>query len=196
MGSIEKGEKEKKSTPDLDDVQREGDSITSKEEVTIDSENTNPEEAPNCVEDNKEVEEIIVKDELQEAALETEQETMKTSECEESKYDNSEKSDITDAKEASEEAGENDKSVIMDRDEEERESPKITVISTIDMDKPTMNGIHIDDDNETPTVNGRKFIEVTKEFHDISISDTESELNTTNEDAGTDKERAVSDAEE
>ena len=33
---------------------------------------------------------------------------------------------------------------------------------------------------------GRKVIEVTKEFHDISISDTEteSELNTTNEEAG------------
>lgn len=33
---------------------------------------------------------------------------------------------------------------------------------------------------------GRKVIEVTKEFHEISISDTEteSELNTTNEEAG------------
>merc|ERR1719233_2199042 len=98
--------------------------------------------------------------------------------------------------ESTEETAENTKSVIMDRAEEERESPKITVISTIDMDKPTMNGIHIDDDNETPTVNGRKFIEVTKEFHDISISDTESELNTTNEEGGTDKETPVSTTEE
>ena len=41
-----------------------------------------------------------------------------------------------------------------------------------------------DDDRRDST--GRKVIEVTKEFHEISISDTEteSELNTTNEEAG------------
>ena len=41
-----------------------------------------------------------------------------------------------------------------------------------------------DDGRRDPT--GRKVIEVTKEFHEISISDTEteSELNTTNEETG------------
>ncbi len=42
---------------------------------------------------------------------------------------------------------------------------------------------------EPRIVNGRKVIEVTKQFHEISMSDSESELNTTNEDALTDDVR-------
>ncbi len=40
-------------------------------------------------------------------------------------------------------------------------------------------------------MNGRKVIEVTKQFHEISMSDSESELNTTNEDVPTDDVRYV-----
>merc|ERR1712228_271736 len=49
--------------------------------------------------------------------------------------------------------------VIMNREEEERDSPKITVISTIDLDKPQVNG------NVTPPLTGRKFIEVTNDIN-------------------------------
>ena len=92
--------------------------------------------------------------------------------------------------------------VVFDRDEERREMPPITVISTISLEvitghtvEPTYHhhfGIHKfifvfpnKDDNRRDST-GRKVIEVTKEFHEISISDTEteSELNTTNEEAG------------
>merc|ERR1719341_2896863 len=68
--------------------------------------------------------------------------------------------------------------VVFDREEERREMPPITVISTI-----SLEGMK-DDARRDST--GRKVIEVTKEFHEISISDTEteSELNTTNEEAG------------
>ena len=92
--------------------------------------------------------------------------------------------------------------MVFDRDEERREMPPITVISTISLEvitghtvEPTYHhhfGIHKfifvfpnKDDNRRDST-GRKVIEVTKEFHEISISDTEteSELNTTNEEAG------------
>merc|ERR1719341_1982277 len=68
--------------------------------------------------------------------------------------------------------------VVFDRDEERREMPPITVISTI-----SLEGMKNEDRRDST---GRKVIEVTKEFHEISISDTEteSELNTTNEEAG------------
>ena len=202
--STEKEDKETESKPDSD----ESDSLTSKIEETIDTKQSteektpSPEENSNNGEDENEVKETIVKndEELQEIDLENKDEKVSTPESEDTKQIDSEVSENKETTEGTtettEESKENTKSVIMDRAEEERESPKITVISTIDMDKPTMNGIHIDDDNETPTVNGRKFIEVTKEFHDISISDTESELNTTNEDGGTDKEAPVSTTEE
>ena len=209
--STEKEDKETESKPDSD----ESDSLTSKIEETMDTKQSteektlSPEENSNNGEDENEVKETIVKndEELQEIDLENKDEKVSTPESEDAKHIDSEVSEnkettegtaetTEDTTETTEESKENTKSVIMDRAEEERESPKITVISTIDMDKPTMNGIHIDDDNETPTVNGRKFIEVTKEFHDISISDTESELNTTNEDGGTDKEAPVSTTEE
>merc|ERR1712013_223530 len=202
--STKKEDKETESKPDSD----ESDSLTSKIEETMDTKQSteektpSPEENSNNGEDENEVKETIVKndEELQEIDLENKDEKVSTPESEDAKHIDSEVSENKETTEGTtettEESKENTKSVIMDRAEEERESPKITVISTIDMDKPTMNGIHIDDDNETPTVNGRKFIEVTKEFHDISISDTESELNTTNEDGGTDKEAPVSTTEE
>ena len=73
--------------------------------------------------------------------------------------------------------------VVFDRDEERRELPTVTVISTISLEGER-EGEETKRDEE-----GRKIIEVTKEFHDISISDTETEsdLNTTTEDFGEDK---------
>jgi len=204
--SDEKGEKEKNSDGESNDLQKESDIQTNKSDeiddikITNDEGKKEDEEITNGVADEKEPM-VAETDKLQEIELDGEEETVNIEETEEIKLDHPESSECNEENNEDdtpdEEKTENDKSVIMDRDQEERESPKITVISTIDMDKPTMNGIHIEDDNETPTVNGRKFIEVTKEFHDISMSDTESELNTTNEDVGTDKEkREVSTAEE
>merc|ERR1711892_636290 len=204
--SDEKGEKEKNSDGESNDLQKESDIQTNKSDeindikITNDEGEKEDEEISNGVADEKEPM-VAETDKLQEIELDGEEETVNSEETEEIKLDHPESSECNEDNNEDdtpdEEKTKNDKSVIMDRDQEERESPKITVISTIDMDKPTMNGIHIEDDNETPTVNGRKFIEVTKEFHDVSMSDTESELNTTNEDVGTDKEnREVSPAEE
>eukprot|EP00092_Neocalanus_flemingeri_P023594 GFUD01025586.1.p1 GENE.GFUD01025586.1~~GFUD01025586.1.p1 ORF type:complete len:2395 (-),score=541.48 GFUD01025586.1:571-6762(-) len=179
--NIEKGEKEKKSNPDDDELQN-----VSLGEIDIQGEKVKTDD----VEETKVHDENI--DDIQEIELEVEDETPMNQEENEPKLEhtaNSEKKDNNITEDTlSEEKTENEKSKEIDRDEEHIESPKITVISTIDMDKPTINGIHIEDDNETPTVNGRKFIEVTKEFHEISMSDTDSELNTTNEDVGADKE--------
>ena len=76
-----------------------------------------------------------------------------------------------------------DKSVIS---ESQTKDEKITVISTIAIDEILVNGNHSeseqDTEQEVTLVNGRKVIEVSQEFHEISISDTEeSEFNTTNE---------------
>lgn len=205
----EKGEKEKNSSHDDDDLPKENEIENNKTEETNDAENTNDientndKEITNGIEDTNDGEEreVTSTDKHQDIEPEVEEEAVKPQESDAQKSDHPEnvetKEEIVKDDTSSEDQTEKEKSVIMDRDQEERESPKITVISTIDMDKPTMNGIHIEDDNETPTVNGRKFIEVTKEFHDISMSDTESDLNTTNEDVGTDKENLdVSTAEE
>ena len=74
--------------------------------------------------------------------------------------------------------------VIEESDREEIPEAKINIISTIELDSSRVNGIHDNcEETETSTPsNVKKFIEVSKEFHDISISDTESELNTTNDD--------------
>jgi len=74
--------------------------------------------------------------------------------------------------------------VIEESDKEEIPEAKINTISTIELDDSRVNGIHADSEDTEPSqsVNVKKIIEVSKEFHEISISDTESELNTTNDD--------------
>ena len=91
--------------------------------------------------------------------------------------------------------------VVFDREEERKELAPITVISTISLEVNTLKtplrchhhhlnvtstiSLFLQEDN-TRDSTGRRVIEVTKEFHEISISDTEteSELNTTNEETG------------
>ena len=59
------------------------------------------------------------------------------------------------------------------KDEIDIPEVKINTISTIQLDN---------DEKHELGHGGKKFIEVSKEFHDISISDTESDFNTTNDD--------------
>ena len=65
-----------------------------------------------------------------------------------------------------------------DEEEEARPALGIHVISTSQLEE----SISQQQEQQPRIVNGRKVIEVTKEFHEISMSDSESDLNTTNED--------------
>ena len=98
--------------------------------------------------------------------------------------------------------------VVFDREEERKELAPITVISTISLEVNTLKtplrchhhhlnvtstiSLFLQEDN-TRDSTGRRVIEVTKEFHEISISDTEteSELNTTNEEVPVEEEGRV-----
>ena len=168
---------EEKGNVEVETEHRPEESETDTSEANVNTQETNNEANADTISADKtssKVEEVSKKESEAEVkispALSTEKEK-KASDDKESTEKEEQPSEVLHEVKLDDVGDEPEEEIIIEQSEnDEVPEVKINTISTIQLDS-----------HSTPGQGGKRFIEVSKEFHEISISDTESEVNTTNE---------------